>query len=140
MKREPHPLSTRATCIVWLAQLAAAGILGYHAYLKLAGHAMEVGLFTRLGMEPVGRYLIGGIEMFAATLLLISPSAVYGALLGLGVMLGAVIGHLTAFHLQGIQYAGLVAGLCLIVLVIRRYDAEFLRNLHDHYTYRDDHP
>ncbi|MDJ0975855.1 MAG: DoxX family protein [Planctomycetota bacterium] len=135
MKNVPKK-STPALIATWGAQLVAAGILGYAGYLKLADHQADIELFTQLGMEPAGRYIIGGLELLAATLMLIPQSAVYGAILGLGVMLGAIIGHLTALGIDvKLLFALLVAALCVVVIVIRRFDAEFLRNLWDHYRY-----
>lgn len=117
--------------LLWLAKLLAAGILGYAAFLKLLSNQAEIDLFTQLGWEPHGRYLIGGLEILAALMIIVPQSTIYGAFLGLGIMLGAVIGHLTAFQLAGIQFALLVAAACVTVLYIRRDDAEFIRNLWD---------
>lgn len=138
MRNKPKK-SAPALAITWIAQLAIAGILGYAGYLKLADHQADIELFTKIGMEPAGRYIIGGLELLAATLVLVPQSAVYGAILGLGVMLGALIGHFTAIGIDAkLLFAALVASLCIVVIVIRRYDAEFLRNLWDHYSYADD--
>jgi len=117
--------------LLWLAKLAAVGALGFASYHKFVDNPGDVELFTKLGMEPGGRFLIAGIEAFAALLILIPQSTIYGAILGLGVMVGAVIGHLTAFQLNGIQFAALVAAACVTILYIRRHDAKFLRNLLD---------
>jgi hypothetical protein len=127
----PARRSPFVTTILWIAKLGAAGILFYAGHLKLTGDAHEIELFTVLDMEPAGRYLIGALECAAAILLLIPQSAVYGAFLGLGLMCGAMIGHLTTLGLAGIQFAILVAALCTIVLYIRRRDAPFIGNLLD---------
>lgn len=122
-------LSVGAVIALWVAKLLAAGFLGVAAWLKLTGHENEVKLFETLNWEPQGRYLIGGIEIVAAILILIPQSAIHGSFLGLGVMLGAIIGHLTKLPLDGIQYALLVSACCITVLYISRYDAKFIRNL-----------
>jgi uncharacterized membrane protein YphA (DoxX/SURF4 family) len=127
----PRRRSAGTVALLWVAKLLAAGILGYAAFLKLLGHQGEIDLFTQLGWEPHGRYLIGGLEILAALMIIVPQSAIYGAFLGLGIMLGAMIGHLTAFQLDGIQFALLVATACVTVLYIRRHDAEFIRNLWD---------
>jgi uncharacterized membrane protein YphA (DoxX/SURF4 family) len=126
---EKERRTTGVLILLWLAKLLAAGILGYAAWLKLRGHAAEVDLFTQLEWEPHGRYLIGGLEIVSAILIIIPQSALYGAFLGLGIMFGAMIGHLTAFHLAGIQNALLVALCCVVVLYVQRHDAKFIRNL-----------
>ncbi len=127
----PPKRSLGTVALLWIAKLLAAGILGYAAFLKLLGHQAEIDLFMKLGWEPHGRYLIGGLEIVSALMIIVPQSAIYGAFLGLGIMLGAMIGHLTAFQLDGIQFALLVAAACVTVLYIRRHDAEFIRNLWD---------
>lgn len=117
--------------LLWGAKLVAAGILGYAAILKLISHEHEIEIFTTLGWEPHGRFLIGGMEIVSAIMILVPQSALYGAFLGLGVMFGAMIGHLTALGLAGIHLALLVAVCCVIILYIRRHDATFIRNLWD---------
>ena len=92
-------------------------------------HAVE--MFMLLEMEPSGRILIGAIEALAALLILLPQSTVYGAFLGLGVMIGALIGHLTVLGLGHLPYAALVAAGCVTILYICRHDADFLRNLWD---------
>jgi len=44
--------------------------------------------------ESIGGYLIGGVELIAALLLLIPATRKFGALLGLGVISGAIFFHL----------------------------------------------
>ena len=135
MSKQPTSASTQSTgqtVCLWLARLVAAGFLGAAAVLKGIGHEAEVDLFTLLGMEPVGRYLIGGIELLAATLILFPQTSVYGAFLGIGVMCGAVIAHTTtALGLGGLPFALLVMAACVLIIYIRRHDAKFLRNLWD---------
>lgn len=127
----PAPTRGSAYVILWLARLLAAGALAYASYAKMTDTPYEIALFKKLDMEPVGRYLIGGLEGLAALALLVPQSAVYGALLGLGIMCGAVIGHLTNLGLAGIQGALGIAACCLTVLYLRRHDAPFLDNLMD---------
>ena len=124
-------LSTRDTVIVWIAKLVAAGFLGGAAFLKFKGHDADVVLFEKIGMEPGGRYAVAAFEALAALLILVPQSSIYGAILGLCVMTGAIIGHLTVLGLAKLQFAVLVFLACLTVLYIRRRDAPFLRNLLD---------
>jgi uncharacterized membrane protein YphA (DoxX/SURF4 family) len=128
-----QPARTPAvTAVLWTAKVMAASILFYAGYHKLTGSPADRELFDLLGMEPQGRYVIGSLESVAAILILIPQGAVYGAFLGLGIMCGAIIGHLTQIGLGHIQWALLVAALCATVLYIRRRDAPFIRNLWDH--------
>lgn len=58
-------------------------------------------IFVRLGMEPAGRWIIGGLEVLTAVLLLVPRSAATGAILGWGVMTGALIAHATDLGVSG---------------------------------------
>lgn len=111
------------------AKLVAAGLLGYAGVLKFTADPAAREIFTEIGMEPAGRWLIGALEVLAALLVLLPASAVFGALLGLGIMCGAVLAHLTEIGMAGLQNAALVAAGCVTILVIRRHDAPFVRNL-----------
>ena len=85
-------------------------------------------LFEMLGMEPHGRIIIGSIELVAA-LLLVSPQAAIGALLAVGVMLGAIIAHFTVLGMNVGGDGGLRVMLLTVVfatsasvLIARRRD------------------
>ena len=81
--------------LLLLCQLVSAGIMGMAGFSKLMGAPGSIMIFTDLGMEPFGRFLIGGIELLAAILLLSKNARVGGALLTISVMLGAVLAHIT---------------------------------------------
>ena len=115
----------------WSVRLATAALLGHAALGKFAGAEHDVEMFVQLGLGTSGRILVGLIEMLAVLLILSPHSAVYGALLGLSVMIGAIIAHLTTIGFEGLPHAALVAVGCLAILYIRRHDASFLRNLWD---------
>ncbi len=70
-------------------------------FFKFSGAAetrhifMTVGEFLGIGIfEPYGRYLVATAELVAAILLLIPRSQVYGALIAIGVLSGAIFFHL----------------------------------------------
>ncbi len=78
----------------WILQTALAGVfLVMGAYPKLTGDPISVALFEKLGFEP-GRFIVGGAEAFAAVLLLVPGAHAIGALLVVGLMLGAAGSHL----------------------------------------------
>ncbi len=81
--------------VSWVLQLGIIALLAPAAYYKLTGHNESTALFTTLGMEPGGRYIIGFLEATACALLLTPNSAVHGAILTLGIMIGAIIAHLS---------------------------------------------
>ncbi len=80
---------------LWILRLLAAVILLQTLYFKFTAHPQSVKLFTELGMEPWGRIGTGIFELIAALLILYPRTTVYGALLGMGLMAGALFFHLT---------------------------------------------
>ncbi len=87
----------------WAARLVAAIILLQTLFFKFTAAEESVYIFTIVGMEPWGRIGVGVMELVASVLLIISGTAWLGALLGLGLMLGAIAMHLT---LLGIEVQG----------------------------------
>ena len=108
-------LAKTPSVIAWIAQLLAAAILGMAALAKLTSNPDSVALFTTLGVEPWGRYLVGACETVAVLLLLRPRTAVLGGLLATGLMVGAIGSHL--FKL-GVQYNGdpSLFGMAVVVL------------------------
>lgn len=97
-------ISSKSRVILsWLSRLLAAAILGMAGFMKVTGASDAVALFTFLGVEPWGRFLLGSVELLTALLLLWPKSAVAGALIGGTLMIGAIGTHL--FRI-GITYGG----------------------------------
>ncbi len=89
--------------LIGLLQIVAAVILLWAAVSKFSATAGNVFIFTELGMEPTGRIIIGLIEATAALMLMTKNYPAMGALLGIGVLCGAVIAHVSilGFNVQG---------------------------------------
>lgn len=111
----------------WLCRMIAALILLQTLYFKFSGHPESVELFTKLGVEPWGRVGTGIIELIAS-LLIIYPSTVFiGAALGIGLMSGAILSHLTVLGIESqgdggqlFLYAIIVFLLCVFILWIHQ--------------------
>lgn len=101
----------------WLLRLAAAVILLQTLYFKFSGHPESVELFTKLGVEPWGRIGTGVIEVIASVLLLIPAISFFGALLGVGLMAGAILSHLTVIGIESKGDGGQLFMLAIIVMV-----------------------
>lgn len=121
------------TRIAWLAQLVAAVILLQTLFFKFTASDESVYIFTKLGVEPVGRIGSGVMELITGVLLLIPRTAWAGALLGLGIMAWAIGSHLTVLgtEVQGdggqlFAYALITFACCTTVLVLRRRDVPLL--------------
>src|SRR6266536_4385470 len=109
---------TKSEWIVsWTCRIVAAVILGQTLFFKFTGAEESIYIFTKVGLEPWGRYGSGVAELLA-TILLLTPRFTWaGALLGLGVISGALISHLTVLGVVVKDDGGLLFGLAVIVFV-----------------------
>jgi uncharacterized membrane protein YphA (DoxX/SURF4 family) len=112
----------RVTIFYWILRILAAIIMLQTLFFKFSGAEESVYIFSKLGMEPWGRIGTGIIELIASILLLIRRTTAFGAILGLGVMSGALFFHLTRLgivvmddHGQLFVYALLVFFSCAIL-------------------------
>lgn len=85
----------------WVLRLIPAVIVGQAAWMKFTDDPKVSMMFTSLEMEPGGRLLIGFIEALCVVLLLSPRISAWGAILCLGVMIGAVIAHVTVLGFDG---------------------------------------
>lgn len=110
-------LSGTAKRVSWAAQIVVAAILLQTLFFKFTGAPESVYIFETLGLEPWGRIGSGIAELVASVLLLVPATAALGALLALGVILGALGAHLTRLGIEVQGDGGLLFGLALVVLV-----------------------
>lgn len=101
----------------WLFRIAAAVILFQTLYFKFTGHPESVDLFTKLGVEPWGRIGTGVIELIAGVLLLIPSTVIFGAILGIGLMGGAILSHLLVIGIESKGDGGQLFILAIVTLV-----------------------
>lgn len=111
----------------WICQIGAAIILAQTLFFKFTGAPESIYIFSKLGMEPWGRYGTGALELVAVVLLLTPKASAIGALLAAGLMAGALFSHATKLGIVVQEDGGLLFGLALttlvcaaMVLVIRR--------------------
>ena len=101
----------------YLVRFAAAIILLQTLFFKFTGAPESVYIFTKVGLEPWGRYGSGVVELIAAVLLMSSCYGWLGALIALGVMGGAIMSHLTVLGIVVQDDGGLLFGLAITVTV-----------------------
>src|SRR3989475_12562490 len=89
------PLSKTLKIVDWILRIIVAVILLQTLFFKFTGAKESVYIFTTLGLEPWGRIGSGVVELIASILLLMPRTVVYGAVLSLGVIGGAIVSHLT---------------------------------------------
>ena len=92
--------NTFSTIGIWLLKLIAAVIMLQTLYFKFSGAEESVYIFSQLGMEPYGRIGIGVLELIASFLILWPKTTVYGAVLAMGLMAGALLSHFTKLGIE----------------------------------------
>ncbi len=101
----------------WIPQIIGALILLQTLYFKFTAAPESVFIFTKIGIEPWGRIGTGVMELIAAILLLVPSLKHWGAALALGIMGGAIMGHLFVLGISVQGDGGALFGLALAVSV-----------------------
>lgn len=103
----------------WILRITVAVILLQTLFFKFTGAKESVYIFTTLGVEPWGRIGSGVVELIASVLLLLPRTAVYGAILALGTISGALFAHLTRLGIQilAVDDHGELFALAIAVLI-----------------------
>ena len=117
----------------WMLSILASFLLLQTLFFKFTGSTESVYIFTELGMEPWGRIGSGVLELIAGLLLLTDKYRVYGAILALGVISGALFFHLTSLGIEVLDDDGLLFYYAItvfissfLVLVIRKDQIPFI--------------
>ena len=113
---------------VLLLRLATAAILLQTLYFKFTGAPESIFIFSTLGAEPYGRWFAGVSELIASVLLVVPATQVFGAVMGVGIMAGAILSHLFVLGFVVQDDGGLLFGLawavfvmCLSILIVQRH-------------------
>jgi uncharacterized membrane protein YphA (DoxX/SURF4 family) len=104
------------TKMILLLRIVAAAILLQTLYFKFTGAPESKFIFSTLGVEPWGRLFAGVSELVAAVLLLLPATQVLGALMAIGIMVGAILSHLFVLGIVVQDDGGLLFTLALVVL------------------------
>jgi len=110
-------LTGRQRAISWALQVLVALILFQTLFFKFTGAEESIYIFTTLGAEPWGRIGSGFAELIAGILLLIPRTAVFGAVMSIGLISGAIGAHLTNLGIVVKDDGGLLFALAVVVLV-----------------------
>ncbi len=110
-------LTGRQRAISWALQVLVALILFQTLFFKFTGAEESIYIFTTLGAEPWGRIGSGFAELIAGILLLIPRTAVFGAVMSIGLISGAIGAHLTKLGIVVKDDGGLLFALAVVVLV-----------------------
>jgi hypothetical protein len=101
----------------WVSAIVATVIMLQTLFFKFTTTEESVYIFTKMGIEPWGRIGSGMAELFASILLLIPATRWMGASLGLGVMAGAIVSHLTVLGIEVKGDGGLLFFYAILVFV-----------------------
>ena len=102
----------------WAARIIVAIILLQTLFFKFTGAPESIYIFEKMGMEPWGRIGSGIVELIAGILILIPNTKIYGAILSLGVISGAIISHLTKLGIEVQNDGGTLFGMAVLVFVL----------------------
>ncbi|WP_431210335.1 DoxX family protein [Puia sp. P3] len=118
----------KRSVMLWILRILAALIMLQTLFYKFSGAEESIYIFSKLGIEPWGRIATGIGELIASVLILIPATTVFGAILGTGLMSGAIFFHLTRLGIvvkddsgQLFVYAVLVFGSCVILAWVGRW-------------------
>lgn len=101
-----------------ISSIAAAIVLLQTLYFKFTGAPESVYIFSELGVEPFGRIGTGVAELIISILLIIKRYSLFGAILGLGVISGAILSHIFVLGIEVQNDGGLLFGMAILVLVL----------------------
>ena len=101
-----------------ISAIVAAVILLQTLYFKFTGAPESVYIFNQLGIEPYGRIGTGVLELIISILLLVKRTSLIGAILGIGVISGAILSHLFILGIEVQGDGGLLFGLAIIVFAL----------------------
>jgi len=101
----------------WVARILAAVILLQTLFYKFSASDESVYIFSALHAEPWGRIGSGVLQLIASILILVPRTTAWGALLGLGLMGGAILSHLFVLGLVVKDDGGLLFIYALLVFI-----------------------
>jgi len=103
--------------LTWIIRIVAAAILLQTLYFKFTAAEESVYIFSTLGIEPYGRIGSGIAESIAAILILVPRTTLIGAIMGSGVMLGAIFSHLFVLGIEVKNDGGTLFSLAIITFL-----------------------
>jgi hypothetical protein len=102
--------------VSWILRIVPAIILLQTLFFKFSGAEESVYIFTTLGVEPWGRIGSGVMELIAGFLFL-TKYYVWGSLISVGIMFGAVMSHILILGYVIMDDGGQLFIMALVALV-----------------------
>jgi len=101
----------------WILRTIIALILLQTLFFKFTGAAESIYIFETIGLEPIGRYSSGIVELIASILILLPKTKTWGALLAFGTMTGALFFHLTTLGIEVLGDGGLLFSMAVFTFL-----------------------
>ncbi|AOW19186.1 DoxX family membrane protein [Urechidicola croceus] len=101
-----------------ILRIIIAAILIQTLRYKFTAHPDSVYIFSKVGLEPIGRIGIGVLELISAILILIPRTIWLGSLLTIGIIGGAIMMHLTKLGIEIHDDGGSLFYTALIVFML----------------------
>ena len=123
----------KSSVVTWVLRVIVAVILLQTLYFKFTGAEESIYIFSTLGMEPYGRIGSGIAELIASILIVYPRTTWIGALIGMGVMIGAIASHLFILGIEVQNDGGtlfilaLITFICCSVLVYQNQNTQFVK-------------
>lgn len=111
-------MKNKTKIISKIISIIIAIILLQTLFYKFSAASESVYIFETVGLEPFGRIGIGVLELIASILILYRKTTVYGALLSLGLISGAIFLHLTKLGIEVLNDNGLLFYLAVTVFIL----------------------
>lgn len=108
---------TTKSILSLILRLVPAIILLQTLYFKFSAAPESVFIFEQLGLEPWGRIGLGVAELIIAILIVVPKTTWLGALLGMGIMAGAIFSHVTKLGVVVQNDGGTLFILALVTLI-----------------------
>lgn len=112
---------------MWVLRLIPAIIMLQTLFFKFTAAPVSVHIFEVAGLGATGRIGTGILELIASILLLIPSLTIFGAILGLGLMGGAMVTHFVFLGIAVVHegksdsgqlfFLALITALCCFALI-----------------------
>ncbi len=107
----------KSSILIWILRLIPAVIFLQTLFFKFTAAPESVYIFETLGLGAAGRIGTGVVELIASILILIPRTTGIGAIIGLGTISGAIMGHITTLGIEVQGDGGLLFGLAVVTFI-----------------------
>ena len=104
--------------IFFVFRIIVATLLIQTLRFKFTAHPDSVYIFSKIGLEPIGRIGIGILELISAILILLPKTSWLGAILSLGIISGAILMHLTILGIEVNNDNGLLFFMAVLIFIL----------------------